>query len=341
MKVCRNQVILSTNSSAICETKTDLDIILSNLLAPPILFFFLGVVAALMRSDLEVPSPLPRLFSLYLLLSIGFRGGAELAHSDPQQSTLALIGAIVLASALPLWMFAVLRRRLPAADAAAVAATYGSVSAVTFVTASAFLERQGIPSSGFMVAALAVMESPAIVIGVLLARRYGSEGALDWKHLLRDAFLNGSVVLLLGSLLIGGVASPAGVESVKPFTVGLFPGMLCFFLLDMGMVAAKRLRALQEGGAFVLLFAVFAPLVNAAAALGIAYVLRLSVGDAFLMTTLAASASYIAVPAALRLAVPEARPGLYLPMALGITFPLNIALGLPLYLSAIHYFWGK
>ena len=315
--------------------------ILSNLFAPPILFFFLGVFAAVVRSDLEVPSPLPRLFSLYLLLSIGFRGGTELAHSDPEHSALALGAAILLACTLPLWMFFVLRRRLPIADAAAVAATYGSVSAVTFVTASAFLERQHIASSGFMVATLAVMESPAIVIGVLLARRFGDNAALDWKHLFRDAFLNGSVVLLLGSLLIGSLTSPAGAESVKPFMSGLFPGMLCFFLLDMGMVAAKRLRAIQEAGPFVLLFAILAPLVNAAIAMAAAWLLRLPEGDAFLLTTLAASASYIAVPAAMRLAVPEARPGLYLPMALGITFPFNIALGLPLYLTAIQWLWGK
>ncbi|MEI6431973.1 MAG: sodium-dependent bicarbonate transport family permease [bacterium] len=315
--------------------------VLSNLLAPPILFFFLGVFATLVRSDLEVPSPLPRLFSLYLLLSIGFRGGAELAHSDPEHSALALLAAVSLACLLPLWMFFVLRRRLPNADAAAVAATYGSVSAVTFVTASAFLERQHIQSSGFMVAALAVMESPAIVIGVILARRFGDNAALDWKHLLKDAFLNGSVVLLLGSLLIGSVTTTAGSDSVKPFISGLFPGMLCFFLLDMGMVAAKRLRTIREAGLFVILFALIAPLINAAIAMAVAWVMRLPEGDAFLLTTLAASASYIAVPATMRLAVPEARPSLYLPMALGITFPFNIVLGLPLYLSAIEYFWRK
>lgn len=310
-----------------------------NLLSPPILFFLLGAAAVRAGSDLEIPQPLPRLFSLYLLFAIGFRGGAELGHGAVgAQVAPVLATAMALAALVPVGAFLVLRRRLGAADAGALAATYGSVSAVTFITARAFLDRLGIDSSGHMVAALALMESPAIVVAVLLVRRAapGGAGASRLGPLLHDAFLNGSVFLILGSMLVGLLSGQGGRTALQPFVEGLFPGMLSLFLLDMGMVAARRLSDLRRAGPFLLAFAVLQPLAGAAVAALAARWLGLGLGDALLLTVLAASASYIAVPAAIRVAIPEANPGLYLPLALGVTFPLNVTLGIPLYLQALR-----
>jgi hypothetical protein len=315
----------------------DLGLLSQNLLAPPVLFFVAGAAAVAVRSDLEVPQPLPRLFSLYLLLSIGFRGGAELRHAGLDGEALrALALGLAMSVAVPLAVFPVLRRRLGPADAGAVAAAYGSVSAVTFITATAFLDRLGIRHGGHMVAALAVMESPAIVVGVWLARRGAVADRAPTRALLHDAFLNGSVFLLLASLAIGLASGERGRAALRPFTDALFPGVLCLFLLDMGMVAARRLGDLRRAGPFLVGFALAAPLASAAVAIGLARVAGLAAGDALLLVVLCASASYIAVPAAMRIAVPEANPGLFLPLAIGVTFPFNVAVGIPLYLEILR-----
>jgi hypothetical protein len=321
-------------------------LILQNLLSAPVLFFFLGVLAVLVGSDLEIPSPLPKLFSLYLLLAIGFKGGLELAHSGLTSLVLLTIGAAVAMSLLvPLTSFLVLRSRLDPANAAAVAASYGSISAVTFITAESFLTILQIHFDGFMVAALALMESPAIVVGVVLAKLAGRHGGsaqpLRWREVLQEAFLNGSVFLLIGSLVIGYLVtafSPSGLARMEPFTDKLFYGALCFFLLDMGLVAAQRLQDLRRAGAFLVGFAVLAPLVHAVAGLLLSRLLGLGVGDALLFMVLCASASYIAVPAAMRMTVPEANPSLYISSALGVTFPFNVVVGIPLYLALAQRF---
>ena len=321
-------------------------LVLQNLLSPPVLFFFLGVLAVLFKSDLDIPSPLPKLFSLYLLMAIGFKGGIELAYSGLGSEVLLTIGAaIFMALAVPLLCFYVLRLKLDAANAAAVAASYGSISAVTFITAESFLNVLQLDFDGFMVAALALMESPAIVVGVILAKLYSDKGGdsqtLHWGEVLREAFLNGSVFLLIGSLVIGalvGSFSAAGVEKMVPFTEKLFYGALCFFLLDMGLVAAQRLQDLRKVGSFLIGFAVLAPLVNSMLGLGISRLLGLPQGDALLFMVLCASASYIAVPAAMRMTVPEANPSLYISTALGLTFPFNVVVGIPLYLTLVQRF---
>lgn len=306
----------------------------ANLLTPPVLFFALGFAATLLRSDLEIPVQVSKTLSLFLLAAIGFKGGVSLAESGFTAAVSAtLLAAVAAAVIVPVWTFFVLRSRLGAVDAAAVAAAYGSVSAVTFITAAAFLSARDIPFSGHMVAAMALMESPAIVIGVLFARRFGPGAAagINWSHLGRDAFLNGSVVLLLGSLAVGWLCGPVGGASFMPFIKTLFPGLLAFFLLDMGLVAARRFGELRQVGLAAVTFAILAPPVNAALGLALSALLGLGHGDALLLVILCASASYIAVPAALRTALPEANPGLYVTLSLAVTFPLNIVFGLPLY----------
>ncbi len=326
-------------------------LILQNLVSAPVLFFFLGVLAVLVGSDLEIPSPLPKLFSLYLLLAIGFKGGLELAQSGLGSQVLLTIGAAIVMSLLvPISSFLILRTRMDPYNAAAIAASYGSISAVTFITAQNFLNVLHLDFDGFMVAALALMESPAIVVGVLLAKlgtqtleaQHGAKaGGLRWREVLQEAFLNGSVFLLIGSLVIGYLVtsfSPAGLAKMEPFTDKLFYGALCFFLLDMGIVAAQRLRDLRRAGPFLVGFAVLAPLLHASAGLAISLLLGLNQGDSLLFMVLCASASYIAVPAAMRMTVPQANPSLYISSALGVTFPFNVVVGIPLYMSMIQRF---
>jgi len=245
---------------------------------------------------------------------------------------------------VPLYTFFILRRKLPLADAAAVAATYGSVSAVTFIAATSFLSELKVPFGGHMVAAMALMESPAIIVGVALFRLSYKPGdsqseGLNWRHLLRDAFFNGSVLLLVGSLAIGLLTGEKGETALHPFTSDIFKGVLCLFLLDMGLVSARRISVLKTLGTFPIGFAVLVPLVNAGFGIVVARVLGLGEGDALLFCVLCGSASYIAVPAAMRLAIPEANPGLYVTMALALTFPFNIIVGLPLYMIVINSLW--
>jgi uncharacterized protein len=317
------------------------DILLSNLTNPTLLFFLLGVVAALLKSDLEIPESSSKFISLYLLFSIGFRGGEELAHSGlTREITVTLLAAIVLAMLVPLYSFFVLRWRLSVYDAGAVSAAYGSVSAVTFVAASSFLETRQAHYGGHMVAAMALMEAPAIIIGVMLMRRFEKNPAIQkpkagmW-HVVKDAVTNGSVLMIMGSLLIGIISDEKQAKGIEPFTNYIFKGFLAVFLLEMGMVAARRFRAFRNYGWFVTIFALLMPAINGCLTAWLSGYLGMEAGNRFLLAILAASASYIAVPAAMRLAAPQADPGLYIPMALGVTFPFNITVGMPIYWSII------
>ena len=324
-------------------------LILSNVLNPPVLFFFIGLSAVFLKSDLEIPQPIPKLFSLYLLFAIGFKGGHELHESGlTPDIALALLAAVVMAALVPVYSFFILRLKLDIHNAAAIAATYGSISAVTFVTASTFLARLDVDFGGHMVAALALMESPAIIVGLLLVRVFAQQqnpnlddDDFSWEEVLRESCLNGSVFLLVGSLLVGVVTSDQGWESLEPFTGEMFYGVLTFFLLDMGLVAARRFQDLRKGGAFLISFSVLMPILNAAIGIAIAALIGMGAGDALLFAVLCASASYIAVPAAMRLTVPEANPSLYISMALALTFPFNIIVGIPIYFQCIQLFWGS
>ncbi|MGB3189246.1 MAG: sodium-dependent bicarbonate transport family permease [Limnoraphis sp.] len=319
-------------------------LILSNILNPPVLFFFIGMSAVFLKSDLEIPPPIPKLFSLYLLFAIGFKGGHEIHESGFNlEITLTLLAAILVAAIIPIYSFFILKLKLDIYNSAAIAAAYGSISAVTFVTASSFLSRLGIDFGGHMVAALALMESPAIIIGLLLvqlfANRSETEEKLSISEVLREACLNGSVFLLVGSLLVGMVTSQQGWDSLKGFTGDLFYGVLTFFLLDMGLVAARRIQDLKKSGSILIGFSILMPVFNAILGILIAALIGMSKGNALLFAVLCASASYIAVPAAMRMSVPEANPSLYISMALALTFPFNIVIGIPIYLGIINQFW--
>jgi len=311
------------------------EIIISNLTNPTLLFFVLGIIAVLIKSDLEIPPQISKFLSLYLLFSIGFKGGMELSHSGLTKEVVVTLGlAVALALIVPLYTYFILRRKLDVFNAGALAATYGSVSAVTFISASSFLADKQIPFGGHMVAAMALMESPAIIIGVTLIRLF-SGGEKQQGHrignILREAFSNGSVLMIIGSLVIGIVSDEKQAEGIKPFTSDIFKGFLAVFLLDMGILAAKRIRSFGKAGWFLPIFGILIPVINAGLAIFLSHSLGISDGNAFLLSILASSASYIAVPAALRLAIPEADPGIYIPMALAITFPFNIVVGIPMY----------
>ena len=325
----------------------NIDIILQNILNPPILFFFLGMLAVFLKSDLSIPQPLPKLFSLYLLIAIGLHGGYELSKSGLDINVLkALLLAIFMATLVPIYSYFILKRKLDTYNAIAVAATYGSISAVTFITGITYLQTMGVEYGGYMVAAMTLMESPAIVIGLVFAAVFAKdknsdkENKTDWKEILREAFLNPSVYLLIGALVIGILTGEKGWTSMEPLFGTLFKGFLAFFLLDMGLVAARKIYELRKVGYFLIVFALVMPIINASVAVGLAYFFELSKGDAFLLALLSGSASYIAVPAAMRLSVPQANPGIYLPLSLAITFPFNISLGIPLYYFFINTLWG-
>jgi len=319
-----------------------IDILIDNFLNPIILFFFLGILAVSIKSDLSLPPALSRFLSLYLLLSIGLKGGVELRHGgmDAQAWTI-LLSAVLFSALVPWYTYFILRRKLNVFDSGAIAATYGSISAVTFVTAVGFLQEVQITFGGYMVAGMALMEAPAIVSGLMLIRwksKQENGNGQSLKYVIREALTNGSVVLITGSLLIGLMANERALSGIEPFTNGIFKGMLAFFLLDMGLLAGKRLGSLKRAGFFVLAFSIVIPILNAALAIGLSIMLDLHLGDALLLTILTASASYIAVPAAMRVAVPEANAGLYVPMSLGITFPFNILLGIPVYYHVLSQF---
>jgi hypothetical protein len=312
----------------------DFQILLSNLTNPTLLFFVLGVFAVLVKSDLEIPPSSSKFISLYLLFSIGFKGGQELSHSGfTTEIVYSLLFGLVIASLIPLYTFFILKRKMSISDAGAVAAAYGSVSAVTFVAAVSFLEAQKVMYGGHMVAVMALMESPAIIMGVILLMKYDAENRSDGKltETVKHSFTNGSVLMILGSLIIGLIADTKQAEGIKPFTTDIFKGFLAIFLLEMGMVTAKRFSAFKKYGWFASAFAILIPVINGCTVAVISGWITPDVGNRFVFAVLAASASYIAVPAAMRLAAPKADPGLYIPMALGITFPFNITIGMPLY----------
>lgn len=314
-------------------------ILLSNLTNPTLLFFLLGIIACVVKSDLEIPATTSRFISLYLLFSIGFKGGQELAHSAFTSEILySLLFGMAIASGIPLYTFFILKRKLGASNAGAVAAAYGSVSAVTFVAATTFLESQKISFGGHMIAVMAFMESPAIIVGVILIRKFDKENGSEtsFRQIISHSFTNGSVLMIMGSLVIGLIADTRQAEGIKPFTTDIFKGFLAIFLLEMGMVTAKRFSAFRQQGWFMALFALVAPLVNGCLAAFLSQYITHEPGNRFIFAILAASASYIAVPAAMRLAAPKADPGLYIPMALGLTFPLNITAGMPLYFMVIQ-----
>lgn len=323
------------------------DLVLQNMLNPPVLFFFLGMLAVYFKSELTIPQPLPKLFSLYLLIAIGLHGGYELSQSGFNLYIfVTLMIAVGMSMLVPLYSFFILKTKMDVYNSIAIAATYGSISAVTFITGITYLNTIGVEYGGFMVASMALMESPAIVIGLVFAAVFikdpdaGEDEKVDWKEILREAFLNPSVFLLVGALLIGILTGEKGWHSMEPLFGTLFKGMLAFFLLDMGLVAARKIHELKKVGFFLIAFALIMPLVNALVATGFAYMFDIHKGDAFLLALLSASASYIAVPAAMRLSVPQANPGLYLPLSLAVTFPFNISLGIPLYYFIINSLWG-
>jgi hypothetical protein len=308
----------------------------ANLLSPPILFFALGIIAALVKSDLRFPEQFYSALTIYLLTAIGFKGGVAVHEAGIARVWLPALAGIALSATIPLWCFAFLRRagRLPVPDAASIAAHFGSVSAVTFITAVNYLKQAGVPSEGYASAFLAVMESPAIIAAVILARASTPEGSQSsLKPALHDAFLGRSVILLIGALLVGWISGPAGLRSAEGFFVTPFFGVIALFLLEMGIVTGRRLGDLRKAGPFLLLFGIAAPILNGCLGAAAGAAAGLSIGGSMLMATLAASASYIAAPAAMRVAIPEARPALSLATALGIAFPFNISVGLPLYLE--------
>ena len=327
---------------------------------PAILFFLFGVGAGLLKSNLDIPAPIAKFLSLYLLMAIGLKGGFALAASGLTHEVVVTLGsALLMACVVPLLGYAVLRRFLNGFDAAAIAATYGSVSAVTFITALQHLDTHGLVYGGHMSAAMALMESPAIILGVLLANRVRKQlaagggqaadapggpdaphapaaapgGSATLRRMLHEAMTDGAQLLLLGSMLVGLLAGDAGQRAMQPFAVDLFKGMLAFFFLDMGLLVARNLGGLRGYSRWLMAYALVGPLVHACLALALAWFLALSVGNAALLMVLSASASYIAVPAVVRHAIPEARPSLYFGMSLGLTFPFNILFGIPLYVQ--------
>ena len=313
------------------------EVLITDFTNPTLLFFILGIIAHVIKSDLEIPENSFKFISLYLLFSIGFKGGQELQHSEIDGQMMgALFMGILISAMIPLYTFFILKRKLAISDAGAIAASYGSVSAVTFVAAVSFLEIQGLNYDGYMVAVMAFMEFPAIIVGVLLIRKFDHQevnGSI--KNLVHHAFSNGSVLLLMGSLFIGIIADSKQAEDIKPFTTDIFKGFLALFLLEMGITTARRFSGFMKNGPFLLLFALLVPIFNGCVVAILAKYLLDDIGNQFILTILAASASYIAVPAAMRLAAPKADPGIYIPMALGVTFPLNITLGMPLYFAIL------
>lgn len=318
---------------------------MQSLLDPAILFFVFGAAAGFLRSNLEIPPQISRFLSLYLMMALGLKGGFALAESGLTADVSKSLGvALLLAVVVPLAGYALLRRLVGGFDAAAVAATYGSASAVTFITATHYLEVQGLDFGAHMPAALALMESPAIIMAVLFAnilRRESAAGAASAPtvpigKVLHESFTDGAQLLLLGAMLIGLTTGEAGKSMMEPFTADLFKGLLSFFLLDMGLMAARSVGELRGKSPWLLAYGVAAPLVHAALALALCLALGVPQGDAALLMVLAASASYIAVPAVLRFAIPEASPGLYFGLSLGVTFPLNIVFGIPLYVAIAY-----
>jgi len=327
---------------------------MQNLLDPAILFFVFGVLAGALKSNLEIPAPISKFLSLYLLMALGLKGGFALAQTGLSATVLlSLSVAVLMAFVVPVLGYQLLKNRVPRFDAAAIAASYGSVSAVTFVTAMQYLEFHQMSPGGHMAVALVVMESPAIIMAVLLANTLrqaqlgavtvsasgsavlatsgGSSSGLSLGKILHESFTDGAHLLLLGAMVVGYLSGDEGQAVMAPFSSGLFKGMLAFFLLDMGLMVARNFSAARATSPFLIAYAILGPLVHASIALALSVLLQLPAGDAALLMVLSASASYIVVPAVLRYAIPEANPSLYFGLSLGVTFPLNILFGIPLY----------
>jgi hypothetical protein len=327
---------------------------MQNFLDPAILFFVFGLFAGLTRSNLEIPQPISRFLALYLLMALGLKGGFALNESGLTSEVAISLGtAILLAVLVPMIGYHFLRRFVSGFDAAAVAATYGSVSAVTYITATQYMETHGYPFGAHMAAAMALMESPAIIMAVVLANMLRREQAsvapghrapaaahTPLGKILHESFTDGAQLLLLGSMAVGLVTGDAGKSVMAPFSVDLFKGMLSFFLLDMGLMAARNVGELRGKSPLLMAYGIAGPIVHAGIALGLCLLFGIGPGDGALLMVLAASASYIAVPAVLRFAIPEANPSLYFGLSLGLTFPLNILLGIPLYVSVAQAVLG-
>lgn len=335
---------------------------LSTLLIPPVLFFALGAIARVVKSDLRFPPDLAKVLSIYLLMSIGLHGGYELAKADLVTAFNAILWALILGFSLPIvgYLALIATRKVNPMDAAAISAHYGSVSAGTFLTAIAFLDSISVEHETYPLIMLAVMESPAIIIGIILAAKArkhvaklnadnddseesaeNNETSTRFSHLIHEAFTNGSVIVLIGSMVIGAIARPGSVDKLMPFIDEIFMGVLCIFLFEMGMEAARRIKEFKKVGITLGVFGFAMPLFGGLVGALVGHAaLGFGVGGATLVAVLAASASYIAVPPAMRLAVPEANPSFYLTMSLGITFPFNVLVGIPLYYGFVKYLAG-
>jgi hypothetical protein len=317
----------------------NLDLLIDNLTNPALLFFALGVLAVYLKSDLEIPENSSKFISLYLLFAIGFKGGQELSHEAiTMEIGWAMLFGIFISLMIPIYSFFLLRKKLNVYNAGAIAAAYGSVSAVTFVTAVTYLESQQLLLHGYMVAIMALMESPAIIIGLILISIFNKDETQKIKKssVIKHSFTNGSVLLILGSLIIGYVANAKQAEGIKPFTNDLFKGFLAIFLLDMGITSGKKLKAFFSFGWFPILFAIIIPIINGCVVAYLSSFVTHEISNRFVFAVLAASASYIAVPAAMKISVPKANPGLLLPMALAVTFPINITIGMPIYFLIVQ-----
>ena len=318
------------------------NLLIENLTNPALLFFVLGIIAVYVKSDLEIPPNSSKFISLYLLFSIGFKGGQELSHeSFTSEIGFSMLFGICISALIPIYTFFILKRKLNVFDSGAIAAAYGSVSAVTFVTAVSFLESQQMSLHGHMVAIMALMESPAIIIGLVLISVFNKDEStkkIEIPSVIKHSLTNGSVLLILGSLVIGFLANAKQAEGIKPFTNDLFKGFLAIFLLDMGIISGRKLKAFFSFGLFPFVFAVLIPLFNGCLFAMLSSLVTTDITNRFIFAVLAASASYIAVPAAMKITVPKANPGLYLPMALAVTFPVNITVGMPLYFLIVQHF---
>lgn len=319
----------------------NLSLLIENLTNPALLFFVLGIIAVYLKSDLEIPPNSSKFISLYLLFSIGFKGGQELSHEAfSSEIAWSMLFGIFISSVIPLYTFFILKRKLSVYDSGAIAAAYGSVSAVTFVTAVSFLESQQLSLHGHMVAIMALMESPAIIIGLVLISVFNKDKttSIQKSTVIKHSLTNGSVLLILGSLVIGLLASEKQAQGIAPFTNDLFKGFLAIFLLDMGVTSGRKLKSFFSFGWFPFLFAILIPLLNGCVFAILSSLVTSDITNRFIFAVLAASASYIAVPAAMKITVPNANPGLFLPMALAVTFPINITIGFPLYFLIVQNF---
>jgi len=313
---------------------------MSNFLDPAILFFVFGVFAGTVKSNLNIPEQITKFLSLYLLMALGLKGGFALAQSGfTIDIAISLFVALLMAFIVPVMGYSYLKNKVSKFDAAAIAAAYGSVSAVTFVTAMQYIENQGLNVGGYMSVAMVIMESPAIIMAVLLsnALRKNNSSQISLKKIMHESFTDGAHLLLLGAMVVGFVSGEVGKTMMQPFSGDLFKGMLAFFLLDMGLMVARNFKEAIKTSPHLLVYATFGPLIHASLAFLVSSVFGLPASDTILIMVLSASASYIVVPAVLRYAVPEANPAIYFGLSLGITFPINILMGIPLYTWVVTY----